>query len=152
MHEDILKFRKLCGILKKEKCYNYKSLQSEIGVSEPTLAKLLKAKPEECKFYPSILGKVQDFIRKHIDDLNYAGIKPTEQDKRQADLLLDEKYHSSDSVKPDPEEVEKIRKNLSNYGSKTDKEDPESGSRLVDLLTELSKLVPSNVQIIINPK
>jgi len=135
MYEDVLKFRKLCGVLKSEKKYSVKQIIAETGLSEPTVSKLLKDNPAELKIRPSVLGTVQDFIKKHISDLNYAGIRP------------------------DPREVERMRKNLSDYSADSSKKEnetpepgPEPGSQIIDLLKQLSKLVPSNVQIIINPK
>jgi len=137
MHEDFLKFRKLCEVLKTEKGWAQKKFLLELDISQPTFNKLLKADIETIKFHASILGIIQDFIRKHIDDLNYAGIRP------------------------DPETVERMRKDLSNYQPagnerKENKEpgseiEPEPGNQFLDLLNQLSKLIPANVQIIINP-
>ncbi len=119
MHEDILKFRKLCEILKTEKKYSNKKLYLELGVSDPTLAKLLKEDLNTIKPRASVLALVQDFIKKHIDDINYAGIKP------------------------DTKEVERLRKNLSDYSAISSKKknehiepgtDPKSGGQIIDLL------------------
>lgn len=136
MRDDILKFRKLCEVLKKEKHYSQKQFCIELGISQGTFKNLLKEDIATIKPYSSVLGKVQDFIRKHINDLNYAGIKP------------------------DPETVNKLRKNLKNYqpdkqpevdeNKKPEPENPEPV--ILDLLKKLAELVPANVQIIINAK
>jgi len=136
MHEDFLKFHKLCEVLKTEKGWAQKKFLLELDISQPTFNKLLKADIETIKFQASILGIIQDFIRKHIGDLNYAGIRP------------------------DPETVERMKNNLSNYqpsgnGKKENDEsesEPKPELQVLDLLNQLSKLVPANVQIIINPK
>ncbi len=72
MKDDILKFRKLCEVLKKEKNYTGNKIVIESGLTWPTFQKLTKAPIDEIKIQASILAVIQDFIKKHIDDLNYA--------------------------------------------------------------------------------
>lgn len=104
MKEDILKFRKLCDILLKDKGYSKSSICKEIGISEPTLQKLLTAELDSFNrdgssgMRASTLGIIQDFNKKHCNDLNYAGIKPA------AIIEVDKKV-----------DTEKLKKNLSNY-------------------------------------
>lgn len=92
MKEDLLKFRKCCEILKTEKDYTNGKLCKELGISEPTLFKLMTMDINEAKgLRDSTLGIIQDFLKKHCNDVNYAGIKPA------------------------PEAVQEMRKNLGNY-------------------------------------
>jgi hypothetical protein len=91
MKNDIIKFRKCVEILKKEKGYTNGRVCDEMGISGPTFHKLMTDDISEFKCRPSILGLVQDFNKKHCNDLNYAGIEPA------------------------PEAVVKMKKNLVNY-------------------------------------
>jgi len=74
MKDDILKFRSVCEILRKEKQYTNKQFCQELGISEPTLTKLLKDDINEIKPRASVLGIVQDFNKNHRSDVNYAGV------------------------------------------------------------------------------
>jgi hypothetical protein len=91
MKDDILKFRKCVDVLKKEKGFSNVKICSEMGISDPTLKKLMETDIAELKPRASVLALVQDFNKKHCNDLNYADIKPA------------------------PEEIRKMRKNLVNY-------------------------------------
>ena len=81
MKEDILKFRKTCDVLLKEKGYTRGSICREAGMSEPTLQKLLNDELDSFKrsgqagMRSSTLGIIQDFNKRHKDDVTYAGIK-----------------------------------------------------------------------------
>ena len=81
MTDDILKFRKTCDILMKEKGYTRGSICREAGMSEPTLQKLLNDELDSFKrsgqagMRSSTLGIIQDFNKRHMDDVTYAGVK-----------------------------------------------------------------------------
>lgn len=146
MKEDLLKFRKCCEILKTEKDYTNGNLCKELGISEPTLFKLMTMDINEAKgLRASTLGIIQDFLKKHCNDVNYAGIKPA------------------------PEDVQEMRKNLGNYDKKVEektspidytivpgkKKDPEiisqteqTGNPFAALLEALNN-VPKNITIVI---
>ena len=81
MKDTIRKFRKVTGILIEEKGYTGTRIYKEMNISEPTLAKLLKDDVEEIKIKASVLAAVQDFNKRHIEDLNYAGIAPGDADE-----------------------------------------------------------------------
>ena len=81
MKDTIRKFRKVTGILIEEKGYTGTRIYKEMNISEPTLAKLLKDDVEEMKIKASVLAAVQDFNKRHIEDLNYAGIAPGDADE-----------------------------------------------------------------------
>lgn len=70
MKEDVLRFRKLCDILIK-KGYNKNKIVLESKLTWPTFQKILVEPIEEIHITASVLGIVQNFIKKHIDDLNY---------------------------------------------------------------------------------
>jgi transcriptional regulator with XRE-family HTH domain len=69
---DIDKFKKICEILKKEKNYTDKIIAAEMGISDVHVNNILKDKI--LKIRASTLGKIQDFNKKHITDLEYAGL------------------------------------------------------------------------------
>jgi hypothetical protein len=71
MHEDIFRFRKLVKILTEQKRWTVKKVCMEVDISTATLKKLLGFPPDELKPQASVLGKVQNFIKKHIIDLDY---------------------------------------------------------------------------------
>ena len=75
MKEDIIKFRKLCDVLINENGYNKNRIVVESKLSWPTFKKVIEAPIDELKIQASILGFIQDFIRKHSADYNYAGVK-----------------------------------------------------------------------------
>jgi DNA-binding Lrp family transcriptional regulator len=73
--DDVLKLRKIVEILRTEKKYSMAKIGKEIKLSEPTLKKLLEDDIAEMHVRASVLGLVQDFNKKHCEDLNYAGIE-----------------------------------------------------------------------------
>jgi hypothetical protein len=75
MKEDILKFRKCVDILIKEKGYNKNKISIESKINWPTMKKLLEEDINVVHVKASNLGLVQDFLHKHCDDMNNAGIK-----------------------------------------------------------------------------
>jgi hypothetical protein len=75
MKEDILKFRKLCYILIKDRGYTKDKITIEATLAWPTFQKILVTPIDELHIHSSNLGKVQDFIKKHIDAFTYEGIK-----------------------------------------------------------------------------
>ena len=76
MKEDVIKFRKVYNILIDKKVLTAKSIIKELGLSEPSLHKILTADLDELKgLRASTLGMLQDFMKRHINDLNYAGIE-----------------------------------------------------------------------------
>jgi DNA-binding Xre family transcriptional regulator len=110
MREDILKFRKVCVVLKSEKEYTNEKLCKELGISDPTLYKLINADIDELKgIRASTLGVIQDFMKRHCNDLNYAGIKPAPDNivEQAADNLRKNlsNYHVPDQLKVIPEEI-----------------------------------------------
>lgn len=80
MREDIEKFRKVVAII-LEKGQTKGLICKEMGMSGPTLQNLLTAelnsfnRDGQSGLRASTLGIIQDFNKRHIDDLNYAGIK-----------------------------------------------------------------------------
>jgi hypothetical protein len=140
MKDDILKFRKICGILLKTE--SRKVICLDMGVSDPTLTKLLDSDlDDEFKIRASMLGMVQNFNKKHREILNYAGIEP-----------------ASPSVVD--KEVERLNKNNSHYHPETEKKKPspapepkpEAKEDFFDLMRRASKVIPKNVKLIVELK
>lgn len=139
--EDILKFRKVCDVLIKEKGYNKNKLVSESKLSWPTFQKVFKPGPEPAKVSASVLGIIQDFNKKHLTVLNYAGIKP----------VATAEAESSDRHKPDKADVDRLRSCNSNYKpeEKKDNEIEVKNPGLQDLIRSIQKLIPRGVAITI---
>ena len=74
MKEDILKFRKLCGILVKQEGMSLNKVSIESGITWPTLKKVMEEGIDSIHIRSSVLGQVQDYLHKKADVLNYEGI------------------------------------------------------------------------------
>lgn len=74
MKDDILKFRKTCNVLIADKGYNKNKISIESKLNWPTLKKVLEDPIDKIKIAASNLGLIQDFNKKHLDDVSYAGI------------------------------------------------------------------------------
>lgn len=147
MKEDILKFRKCCEILKSEKGFTNEKLCKELGISDPTLSKLMTFDLSDLKgIRASTLGIIQGFLKRHCNDVNYAGIKSA------PDNIVEK---ASEKIS----EVGNLRKNLSNYQTSgeppkkievtaEDKEKIETVNPF-PLLFEAMKLVPPHIKITI---
>ena len=131
MKDDVLRFRKCVEILKNEKGKSNKQIQVEMGVSEPTFSKLINDDISALKVRASILAAVQDFNRKHCNDINYAGIKP--------DAIEDMKKNLSDysSDKPEKKFIPEQPKEILKHAD------------FVEAITAFAKSLPSNVKITI---
>jgi hypothetical protein len=106
MKDTIRKFRKVTGILIEEKGYTGTKIYKEMNISEPTLAKLLKEDIEEIKIKASVLAAVQDFNKRHIEDLNYAGIDPGDAEESRGDPPAGKrKYERKTPIKKQEETV-----------------------------------------------
>lgn len=115
MKDDILKFRKLCDVLIKEKDYTVNKICIESGITWPTMKKLREEDIKEIKIRSSVLGQIQNYIRIHCDTIRFAGIKsePIEKelpDPQKKHLRLPEdqltgkrKYKREPELKPDPQ-------------------------------------------------
>lgn len=76
MKEDVIKFRKIYKILIDNKVLHKNSIIKELGLSEPSLHKILTADLDDLKgLRASTLGLLQDFMKRHIGHVNYAGIE-----------------------------------------------------------------------------
>lgn len=75
MKEDVLKFRKLCDILINEKEMTVNKIVIESGITWPTIKTLREEDIDNIHIKSSILGRIQDYLKKHCEDMNYAGIK-----------------------------------------------------------------------------
>jgi hypothetical protein len=85
MNEDVLKFRKICLALLADRTITHKRICLETGISTTSLTKYLTLDPNILpKLRASKLAAMQDFNKKHVTDMNYAGIKP---DHQGAELL-----------------------------------------------------------------
>jgi len=132
MKEDILKFRKVVDILKSEKGYKLPQLVKEIGVSEPTFFKLINTDINELKIQASVLGLVQDFNKKHLDDIRYVGIESIKEP-----VITQEKKSSKNQANESPKKgKDKINASVS--------ED------FIFALAEAAKRLPDNVCISIS--
>ena len=78
MKDDIIKFRKIVECLQEEGKCKLNKIIEEMGISQPTLYKILYDNLEVVSIRASVLGKVQDFIKKHNLVLSYKGIEGVE--------------------------------------------------------------------------
>ena len=122
MKEDVIKFRKTCDILIKNKGYNKNRIVTESGISWPTFQKILVTPIDELHIQASVLGLVQDFNRKHCEDFNYANADPipgtVEQNKKQSKPEKDNAIPIADVIVP-----EKKTRGKSLYSKKQLQED-----------------------------
>lgn len=88
MKEAVIEFRKLCKVLIDEKGYTIDKICAETGLSYPTYDKLIKADlSEKCGIRASTIGILQDFHKKHVDDLRYQGIEKKEPRQKKSKKL-----------------------------------------------------------------
>jgi len=159
MKEDVLRFRKCVEMLKSEKGYTNEKLCKELGISDPTLFKLMTIDLTELKgLRASTLGIIQDFMKAHCNDINYAGIEPLEitpENKEKveaAERLSKHPYFKgktsggANDLRPEKEKKEVGPEQISGT--------LETTSNPFALLLEALKSIPSNVriQISINDK
>lgn len=149
MKDDIIRFRKLCDILIKEKGYNKNRVVLESKLTWPTLKKVLEEPIDEIKIQSSVLGLIQDYCKVHKDDFTYAGIKSEPIPEREIKIVSEIKKEDFGTIMPEghnkPEKV-----------NGSDKKEPEGRTveaelqvspDLVDQLIDLIKKIPSNVSI-----
>lgn len=68
MKEDVRRFRKIYSNLVEGKTRTPKQIRDEMGISQPTLKRLIEAPiDEEFHIRASILGLIQDFSKKYTD-------------------------------------------------------------------------------------
>jgi hypothetical protein len=68
MKEDVRRFRKIYSNLVEGKTRTPKQIRDEMGISQPTLKRLIEAPiDEEFHIRASILGLIQDFSKKYRD-------------------------------------------------------------------------------------
>lgn len=137
MKDDILRFRKVCDVLMKEQKYTQSKLCAEMGVSEPTIMKLLKGDLAEFKIRASVLGVVQDFCEKHCDDLKYAGINSTDSVPEKVKEAL--KKTGESIMNEAKQKEEKLIEEIEPAEAQT--------TSFTDLLIEFAKSLPANVSI-----
>lgn len=87
MKDDILKFRKLCDVLIKEKDYNVNRIVIESGITWPTMKKLRETDINEIRIKASVLGQVQNYIHKHCEVLRMTGIHPAYEAADKSNLI-----------------------------------------------------------------
>jgi hypothetical protein len=118
--QDILKFRKLCEILIKGGTYTANKIVIEAGINWPTYKKILEWDIKDIKISASNLGRVQDFIKKHLNDLDYDGITP--------DVDIDIELGKQIIAASDKQNFDKIFKEMDKISERHDKrsqpEDP----------------------------
>lgn len=107
VRNDVVRFRKLCDVLTKEHRWLQKQLFAEVGLSHTAVTTLWKGDVKDVKLRASTLGAIQDFIRKHIDKLNYAGVKSG---KKDIDKVIDAVNRGGASRHP-PSADEPVSKN-----------------------------------------
>lgn len=152
MKEDVLKFRKCVEMLKSEKGYTNEKLCKELGISDPTLFKLMTIDLTELKgLRASTLGIIQDFMKAHCNDINYAGIEPDTSFKVDADKL---RKNLGNYQEPRKEKEKAIEIHTDEQKGNHSSEILEQTSNPFDLFLEALKSVPSNVtiHILINDK
>lgn len=137
MKDDILKFRKTCDVLIADKGYNKNKISIESKLTWPTLKKVLEDPVDEIKIMPSILGIIQDFNKKHIDDVRYAGI--------QSDIPpaapVKEKKIASPAARDRNDEAKEVKE------VETGKPDPKHTDDFIRLIKRLTAECPSNLKI-----
>lgn len=153
MKDTIRKFRKVVDILIREKGYTGTRVYEEMKISEPTLTKLMKEDVNEIKVRALVLAAVQDFNKRHIEDLNYAGIFPGENGKEEA-LVPERKARPA---KPAPKQEEAAPLNptpepapIQAIAPAPTEEDPKGLFAKKDFIEMLSKValeLPPNVVI-----
>jgi hypothetical protein len=150
MKEDIEKFRKLCDILIREKDYTVNKISIESKISWPTMKKIRETQNiDDIKIHASVLGLIQDFQKKHCEDTNYAGIKPDPETvekirRNQADCREENK-----SLQP-----QKTKEKLDNIQSEMDEPKSKGEQKVVyktfwDSMAIVHASLPENIQIII---
>ncbi len=137
MKDDILKFRKTCDVLIADRGYNKNKISIESKLTWPTLKKVLEDPVDEIKIMPSILGIIQDFNKKHIDDVRYEGIKS----EYPAAPSVEERKIASPAARDRNDEAKEVRKVLS--------DGPESKHRddFSSFIKKLAAECPSNMKI-----
>ena len=147
MKEDILKFRKVCDILKQDKGYKLPQLIKELGVSEPTFYKLINTDINELKIQSSVLGLVQDFNKKHLDDVRYAGIEGIKEPApiKEKKVLKDQHKVPSETVQQSDDMPTKEATKKSK-----DKIIESACEDFISVLAEAAKRLPDNVRISIS--
>ena len=135
MKEAVIEFRKMCKVLIDEKGYTADKICTETGLSWSTYDKLMKADlQEKCGIRASTVGIIQDFHKKHVNDLRYSGIEPGETKP------------AKKAKKPEaPETPEAIKAEIGQTNELIVKRDLMSS--FAEVLTEMSKILPFNVTI-----
>lgn len=138
MTEDILKFRTICGILRKEGYLN-KQLCLETGITHPTLKKILKGDIQKIKIYASVKGLIQDFNKKHIELLNYAGAKHRKRiDKGSVEFISKcNSDYTAENIKPGENETP----------AEMDKDPETEKPGLPELVSAIQKFIPKGATL-----
>lgn len=154
MKEDVLRFRKCVNILIEEKGYSKNKIVLESKLSWPTFQKVMNDDIDTLKIMPSILGLIQDYIKKHCNDLNYAGIKPAPEAVQEMKKSLSNYKEPEEPVKEKenkvrikvkPEALEKRQKQLAER-----KQEPQRASRgqMIDMLIKEKTMLKNKIYAI----
>jgi hypothetical protein len=165
MHDDLIKFRKICLALLADKKLRIGEIEAETKLSSTSLTKYLHGKEDEMpKLRASTLGAMQDFNKNHTIDMNYAGVSIETLSGKQAWLDDQEKKAKKDFKESTAEAAlsgervgpTNIESAISPEEQNKGKSDPRSRQQLAkifwSLIDKASECVPNNVQIIIKIK
>lgn len=124
--EDIIKFRRTCETMLNSKQKKLKEIADEVGLSEPSVVKILNTPLPELKgIRASTLGAIQDFNKNHRDDCYRQEVE--------------------EPAKSNP--IPKSKETRKEIGEESAKQ-----STFWSLINEASRCTPANVELVIKVK
>jgi DNA-binding CsgD family transcriptional regulator len=141
MRDDIERFRKLANTLLSGETLTKEDILKTMGISIPTLDKLLNENLATIKVYASVLAKVQDFNKIYCE---YQGIDLSDKEEQ----VKKEKKSGKASEKDLNDAIRSARELLEN-------DPPPIGDKTIwTMLRDLEKALPKNmsIQLIINSR
>jgi predicted transcriptional regulator len=135
MRDDVERFRKLVKTLLSGNTLSKDDVLKVMGISIPTLDKLLNENLATIKVYASVLGKVQDFNKQYC---SYIGIEEPEKEKKSG-KATDKEINGA---------IRSARELLENDPP------PVADKTIWSMLRDLEKALPKNmsIQLIINSR
>jgi len=152
--DDVLKFRKLCDVLIGENQWPLKRIAMSTGLSLPTIEKLRTSDLAELTgIRASSFAAMQDFVKRNITVLDYAGIKSQPLEETKPTLPLE--INKPNLAAPNKKLTEEDR--ISTGGGKAQEFNKEHAANLKsqlnthfwDLIKVANECVPDNVIITI---
>ena len=143
--DDIIKFRKTCEKLLENKKITKKDISKEIGLSEPSVIKIMTVPLSDLKgLRASTLAAMQDFSKKHKIEADYADITPE-------DISADPPLSIKEQVKQRMQEKKETERE-SSHERKEATTKREKAAIFWNLVLEASMVIPENVEMEIKVK